>query len=386
MSGQPEAIRVIADIETWWGQRLDRELIKAITSAPFSHLVAFYEEGNDLQRLYEGGHLPSLPEGSLRPIWGETMEPAAFNYRTAAKMLLYVDSVVEDSHRLEPFNIVGMEDAQRDHVYVRSEVRRDLEWLMYNRPLIEDGSILFTAKHRGLAKFGLWDQVLGRGTERSSAEWQMSGNVLAAMEGTATPIAQTADHETAYRSLLGGHTILDGRVSELSTLARIELPGLQGRTLQSVVQLRSSADEFVEWRGHLRSALSAVNLLNDTEQARAEAAAIVRDELTRSTEHLTRSMRRSPALSAFRAAGDGLTITALGAAGSAGVAALLNPSDPNLITGAVVGAVPGTVEAVRDIGKAFVEASHARRTGRAVWNILGSFDRDRRVRPRFRIG
>src|SRR4051794_33209607 len=132
MGAQPEAMRVIADIESWWGERLTISLIEVIASAPFEHLVAFYEEGNDLQTLYEGGHLPSLPAGNLRPIWGESLEPASLNYRTAAKMLLYVDSVVEDSHRLEPFSVVGMEDAQRDHEYVRSEIRRDLAWLMYN--------------------------------------------------------------------------------------------------------------------------------------------------------------------------------------------------------------------------------------------------------------
>lgn len=376
MSAQPEAMRVIADIESWWGERLTVSLIDVISSAPFEHLVAFHEEGSDIQPLYESGHLPSLPVGSLRPIWGEALEPAVLNYRTAAKMLLYVDSVVEDSHRLEPFNVVGMEDARRDHEYVRREIRRDLEWLMYNRPLVEDGSILFTAKFRGLKEFGFWEQVFGDGNERSSAEWQMSGNVLAAMEGTATPIAQSTEHEAAYRSLLGGHAIVDGRVSELTTLARVPLPGLQGNTLQALVQLRSSADEFTEWRQHLRAALGAVSLLADTDQAATEAAAIVRDELTRSSEHLRKSINRSPALSAIRAAGGGLTITSLGAAASAGVASMLDPSDPNLVAGAVVGAVPGAVDAVRGVGKAFVEASHTRRTGKAVWNILGSFERD----------
>lgn len=309
-------------------------------------------------------------------IWGEALEPSILNYRTAAKMLLYVDSVVEDSHRLEPFNVVGMEDGERDHEYVRSSIRRDLAWLMHNRPLIEDGSILFTAKFRGLSALGLLDSVSGLGTDHTPAEWQMSGNVLAAIEGTATPIAQTPEHEAAYRSLLGRHPIADGRISELTSLARIPLPGLEGETLKAVVQLRSSSDEFTEWRGHLRSALSAVSLIEDTERGVTEAGAIVHDELIRSTALLRASIDKSPALSAIRVTGGGLTITGLGAAASAGVASMLDPSDPKLLAGAIVGAVPGAVDTVRDVGRAFVEASHARRTGKAIWNILGSFERD----------
>ena len=377
--GQLEAIGVIAGIESWWGEQLTPSLIDVIASAPFEHLRAFHEKANDLQTLYEIGHLPSLPMGSLRPIWGEALEPATLNYRTAAKMLLYVDSVVEDSHRLEPFNVVGMEDGERDHEFVRREIRRDLAWLMYNRPLIEDGSILFTAKFRGLSALGLWDSIRGLGKNYSSAEWQMSGNVLAAIEGTATPIAQTPEHEAAYKSLLDRHTIADGRVSELTSLARIPLPGLEGESLKDVVQLRASSDEFTEWRGHLRSALSAVSLIDDTENGVAEAAAIVHDELIRSTAVLRASIDKSPALTAIRAAGGGLAITSLGAAASAGVASVLDPSDPKLLAGAIVGAVPGAVDTARDVGRAFVEASHLRRTGKAIWNILGSFERDIRL-------
>lgn len=161
MSGQPAAARVIADIEAWWGEGLSEGLIDRITSAPFDHLIAFHEEGNDLQDLYESGHLPPLAAGELRPVWGEALEPTSFNYRTAAKLLLYVDSVVEDSHRLEPFNVVEIEDARRDHVFVRRSIREDLEWLFYHRPLIDDGSILFTAKFRGLSHFGFWDSFTG---------------------------------------------------------------------------------------------------------------------------------------------------------------------------------------------------------------------------------
>lgn len=66
--GQQEAVGVIADIESWWGEQLTPSLIDAIASAPFAHLAAFHEESDDLQTLYQIGHLPSLPTGSLRPI------------------------------------------------------------------------------------------------------------------------------------------------------------------------------------------------------------------------------------------------------------------------------------------------------------------------------
>lgn len=376
MSGQPAAARVIADIEAWWGESLSDGLIDRITSAPFDHLIAFHEEGNDLQDLYESGHLPPLAAGELRPVWGEALEPTSFNYRTAAKLLLYVDSVVEDSHRLEPFNVVEIEDARHDHVFVRRSIREDLQWLFYHRPLIDDGSILFTAKFRGLSHFGFWDSFTGDSETPAGPEWAVSGNVLAAMEGTATPIAQSAAHEAAYRSMLDGHRLADGRSSELTTLARVPLPGLKGAALQSVVHLRSTADEFAEWRSQLRTALSTVSELPDTEHAALEAAAIVKAELSQSTQQLTKAMDRSPALSALRAASEGLGLTALGAAGSVGVATVADPNDPKLLVGGLVGAVPGAVVNVRDAGRAFVEASRARKTGRAVWNILGYFEPD----------
>lgn len=374
MSGQPAAARVIADIEAWWGESLSEGLIDRIASAPFDHLVAFHEEGNDLKDLYGSGHLPPLAAGELRPVWGEALEPSSFNYRTAAKLLLYVDSVVEDSHRLEPFNVVGMEDARRDHAFVRRSIREDLEWLFYHRPLIDDESILFTAKFRGPSHFGFWESFAGDTKTHPGSEWAMSGNVLAAMEGTATPIAQSAGQEAAYRSLLSGHRLGDGRSSELTTLARVPVPGLTGAALESVVHLRSTSDEFAEWRSQLRSALSTVSELPDTEYAALEAAAIVKAELSQSTQQLTRAMDRSPALSALRAAGEGLGLTGLGAVASVGVASVADPNDPKLLLGGLVGAVPGAVVNVRDAGRTFVEASRARKTGRAVWNILGYFE------------
>lgn len=379
MDAQPEPLAVISSIEEWWGEQLSSGLIDRIAAAPFEHLEEYYLREVEIQGLYQPGHLPPLSPGELRPVWGEALEPAEINYRTAAKMLLYVDSVVEDSHRLEPFNVVGMEDARADHEYVRQRIRHDLEWLLENKPLIEDGSILFTAKYRGISHFGIWDSVAGAGPTRSSQAWQMSGNVLAAMEGTATPIAQSREHEAGYRELLAGHTIADGRLSELTTLARLPVPSFGKATLKSIVALRASADDFAEWRQHLRAALGAVSELPESESAAADAAAIVRDELSHSTHALTRAVNESPALSAIRSAGSGLGITALGAVGSMGAASWLDPSDPNLMAGAIVGAVPGAAETLRSAGRAYVEASHARHTGKAVWSILGSFERDIRL-------
>jgi len=376
MDAQPEPLAIISSIEEWWGEQLSSSLIDRIAAAPFEHLEEFHDREVEIQGLYQPGHLPPLSPGDLRPVWGEALEPAGINYRTAAKMLLYVDSVVEDSHRLEPFNVVGMEDARSDHEYVRQHIRRDLEWLLGNKPLIEDGSILFTAKYRGVSHFGMWESIAGARPQRSSEAWQMSGNVLAAMEGTATPIAQSRGHEAGYRELLGGHAIGDGRLSELTTLARLPLPSFGDATLKSIVTLRASADEFAEWRQHLRAALGAVAELPESDSAATAAAAIVRDELSHSTHALTRAVKKSPALSAMRSAGSGLGITALGAAGSMGAASLLDPSDPNLMVGALVGAVPGAAETIRSAGRAYVEASHARQTGKAVWSILGSFERD----------
>lgn len=132
MDAQPEALTLISSIEDWWGERLSPDLIDRIAAAPFDHLEEFHSREVEIQGLYEPGHLPPLPSGVLRPIWGEALEPLDLNYRTAAKMLLYVDTVVEDSHRLEPFNVVGMEGARLDHKFVRQRVRRDLEWLHGN--------------------------------------------------------------------------------------------------------------------------------------------------------------------------------------------------------------------------------------------------------------
>lgn len=97
---------------------------------------------------------------------------------------------------------------------------------------------------------------------RNSPERVVSGNVLAAMEETTTPIAQSAAHEAAYRALLSGHTLADGCASELATLGAAAsvavpatanlkdpnplLPGLAAAVPDAVVNARDTGKAFVE--------------------------------------------------------------------------------------------------------------------------------------------
>lgn len=334
---QPEAVGVFSTIESWWGEKLSTALVERIVAAPFSHLEAFYAVPDHLDALSRPHHLPPMPAGTLRPVWGETLESPHLNLRTAAKLLLYVDSVVEDSMRLQPFT--------------------------------------FTSKMRGAVQYGLMESVAGHSPQRSSAAWQMAGNLLISEEGAATPIAQTREHEQGYAELLDGQPTLDGRVTELTQLARVPLPGMTDATVDSLIRLRLNAEEFTEWRSSMRQALGAISDVPESQQAAAEVRDILHNELLRSADRLVHSVNASPALAGLRGMGQRLGLAGMGAMASAGVASLINPGDPQWVAGAL-GAAPSVVESLHHAGQSYVSAAQERRNGKAIWSILGSFERD----------
>lgn len=376
---QPEALALFAHIEELCGEELTVECVQRFAqTTPLVELSAHADGCVDLKPLYRPGHLGLAPRGEVRPVWGEALGPRGIYDAIAPRLLLYVDSVIETSHRLEPFNVAGMEGAFESEEYVRRQVSESLEWLVRMRPLIEDGSVLFTSKFRGMAIRSLFDPrfleppVRGRPSSIESVEYQLSGNIAVAEESSGTPLALTRDEERVYASMLSGHSI-DGDVSKMTTLARVPVPEFRG-DIGALVKMRQEEDAFTEWRGHLKSALSRVESIPQSPQGVREAADVITTEMTRSAHAIGKAVRKSPFMAGLQTGQKGLGLTALGAVTGAMVTSAIAPASAvGPFVGAAAGAASGITKSAAEAGMAYFAAARARNRERAVLNVMLTF-------------
>lgn len=305
-----------------------------------------------------GTNLGAVPQGEIRPTfgsWWHRDEQSEISLRA----LLYAHSVIVDEDLLHPL-------LRLERPYLTGEVQSAMRWLATAKPLVMDGSILFTSKVRGVhpsrsvsvGRRLSEDPVIREATADVNVSL-ISGNLLLATEGTGTPLALSHGQEVAYGHLLNGHAV-DDRVSRLSTLARIGVPDYRA-SAALLVNLRQNEAVFADWRGQLLSALSAVSEMPDGDVSAGEAAAVVTSALEDATDALTRSA--PPALASLAGGTKGFVLTGLGAVAGAAL------SDGNP-TGALVGAgITGGGDLVWEYLRAVLE----RRRARTVRDVILSF-------------
>lgn len=383
---QPEVLKAYRDIEEWWGGPLNSELIDLVAGAPWDQLC---EAGRHWMRNFdvEGpGQLPEVAAGELRPVFGRHTSGST-HPQTAARLLLYTDSVVEDAKWLDPFGQVLVRKINQGEQVVRAEVLNRLRWLHAMRPLVEDGAIWFTHKYaRGDSE---WEEqhifspksappLIDRNRSLSdrSVEDRLAIDLLCnidvAREGSGTCLALSPAEEAAYIRLLDGKVLADNRISHLTALARIHL-GDFGYNIESLVTLRKSSDALAEWRTQLRTGLAAVGEVPDTEEGTRQARSILAHELRSSAAKLEKAAKASPAMEAMRSGTRALGLTGLGAA--AGAAAASSMGMP--LAGAVAGAVTAGTKNIAESALTYLAAARERKKASAVWDIVMSFTETR---------
>lgn len=146
---QAAALAVINYVESYWGESLTPALASRIAAWDDSELDRFYSgwppEASEPSGLWVD--LPELRRGQVRPIAGAATSPST-ELELAPLLLLYVESVLIDAGPLLP--TWTLSPTRRHPVKDRWEIVSNLGWLATMRPLVVDGSVMFTNKVVGL--------------------------------------------------------------------------------------------------------------------------------------------------------------------------------------------------------------------------------------------
>lgn len=381
---QARALGVYAFIEEWWGEPLTPALASRIAEAPWDQLLAFRDQWPDLTSFYRSGHLDQLRPGQIRPTFGRI--GADTELVAASQLLLYVDEQVLDARFLDPLASIQFHGESSD---TRLAVKQLFVWMAETRPLVESGSLLFSGKTRGRhpslsakANWGVrnsrvadWtDSELGEldpellGEELFRLSTDLAGNVIAVLERGANPLALTRAEETYYRLTLGDLPIGDNRVTQLTTLARFDVPNLRAR-IGSVVQLRQDEEAFAEWRSALVRAMLVVDGVPEGYDAIRAAQSNLAEALGDALNGVERRTRRSPAIRALVMGSKGLAFAGIGVGMGAGVSIALG--NPFLGTAAGLASAVGSKSA--EAVAAYVANRKEQRRSRAIWDITMSF-------------
>lgn len=370
-------------IEEWWGEPLSPSLASTIAAAPWRHIKLFGEGWPDLSRLYRQGHLDKLPSGELRPVFGKrTIESEK---AVATRLLLYVPSVAVDADMLNPLRpvVIGF---QKGDQASRAAIRAGFLWLAATRPLVNEGSLLYTGKTRGShpSLAGGYIRALKESPAMQSWDtsdyadidpgqltadvWELGGNIALAEEGAGTLLSLTRPEEATYHALLDGRRIEDARITKLTMFSRLSVPDFSG-DVAKLVRLRQDSDAFQSVRDGLTRAMGAVKSLPDSDQSIKDAEDVLSYELQAALFTVAKEATASPALTTLRSGTRALGFTAVGSAVGAGVMAATGSP----LTGAIAGLAGGVGTKASELVAAYVGGLKSRRSARAVWDVIMSF-------------
>jgi hypothetical protein len=374
---QDSAVAVFDWLDTW----SDGDLVEfagRMRDAPQRQVRALIEDWPRERHV-----LDELAPGVLRPLInglaGEQEMVAA-----STRLLLYTGQVVVRSELLDPY-IFRLDDPYFDSRELSSAIVQ----LAVLRPLVEDGSLLFTdGKHDAIgwhpSRFFSYQDALSSARD---AAWdtddptfaafglgglarEIAGSVVTLERGQATPLALTRNEQLAYEAVFSGHSI-DARISEMKKLAKLRLPDF-GVDPSSLVELRATSDALFEFREALAVAMRAVAEIPDSGAAEQEAQGIIADVLVSRTQRLEAEAARWPQRLASGATRL-LMFTGLGAAAGAGATVAFGSAAAGALAGAVSGAATemtsGGLEEIRGAVRGMKDRQHSR----AIWNVVTEF-------------
>jgi hypothetical protein len=386
---------IYRDLETWWGEKLNDDLINRMSNAPLKHQQQFVEYFQKSLRK-NLSTIPELQPKILRPMIGANAEQNFDERRLAGlRLLLYAHEIVVDV--LDYLNMVtpkyGVE-AEGDHSFV-AVVKR----LAQIRPLVEDGSIRFvnTTPMLGTTSFDRllespavsdhFNAVMAplesfaklRGLNWSKKHLKVAiytgycmgihaGCVLAE-EHLAHALARSPLEDAIMRAYLQ-RPVTSKYHTVLQKLAALNVPTLTSN-LDTLVRLRQSDPDFADWRTRLGEAISYVEDLREDEASLKEASDIVYGQLSDGLSQVEKAVKKSPVLQAVKGGVTGLAITGISAATTAGATALMSG---NIGVGLAAGVAGGVAGKISDSGLAYVKALEARRQGRLILDVAMLFD------------
>lgn len=383
MEAESAALAFYKYVEDHFGAPFDEDLIDQICESPARDILDMSVDVHAATHKIDWS-LPPAEPSEIRPAflsWKRYYRGAS---PEASHLLLLAETVIESSHRLNPFHFWSRDaflfpnlvDATFEEAYDRQRqfLRSGLDWLLDNRGRVEAGSIQFVLPEWAIAR-AMWDApgllageianerrgAVGSHIAYSSAapEADLDSELAIAMlgMGTLTPVGKR--EADLLRATISGRTFRDRRVSQLSTLATIDFPYFSGST--KAMQRAQASDAYVEFRRSLRWALEQIEEIPEGQEA--EAGALVVSLLREDLSRLEKAVRSSPALSSLRAGARSLAFVGLGAA-TAG-----------LVTGTPLGALAGGASSkIAETSVAYLEALKARRSAKAVWDLVLSLD------------
>lgn len=276
----------------------------------------------------------------------------------------------------------------------RKALRRSLEWLLEIKPYADLGillrlpsSFISMTRHPGYVGRTIPKEYDARDREITSPDFRLfekfdrriilehadyTMSTTLAVLGSPTYSGRChflarGELEELFSRLLVEQTNnsapgVDRRMTTVKILAKLDLPDLRP-SVDNLLTLRKSGEEFARWRSSLASALAQVDVLRSDSSSRNEdARAIVDSELEPVRASLAKTVKRSPALAAMQSGTTGLVLSGMGA-----------------LAGAVTGGSLATALAgaatikLGEFASKYVENRRAQRAGRAVYDLSLSF-------------
>jgi hypothetical protein len=370
---QPNAVAVYAWLDEWSDGDLS-SLASRMRGAPQDQVRAMVESWPRAAH-----ELDALDAGKLRPLVSDALGTDEM-VRSGLRLLLYTEAIILDSDLLNPYTL-RIDDPWFDPL----ELSAVLEQLAVLRPLVADGSLLFTDSRdffRGVhpsrhfsyldavrsVGVDLWDQsemIPGLGPDQMIRS--MAGSLAAVEQRKATPLALTKNEQLTYDAVIGGRT-LDARPAELRKLARLSVPDFSA-DLTELVTLRQHSDSLQEFRNALDQAMAAVATVPDSVDGGQEASALMAEVLSGKLEAVIRDSNQSAISVPLRHVVRTLGFTGVGATAEA--VALGTVDQP--ISGALIGAASGVAMGVAEVLHDFAETIQHRRGARAIGEVITSF-------------
>jgi hypothetical protein len=385
---QQGPLAVLEKLEEWADAGGIRNLARRLEASPSSHRSVLLTQWSELQETLEKGiHLEETPTGSLRPAilntsWLQAgLDTPALNMdvrlsprppeldavvSTAARLLLFVDQVVL------PYSLVHGPLFER-HVSAWVAALADL------KPLIEDGSVLFTgpyeqgtpiaeAVYYRMPTLGLVTSDAYNATYGMYCLEDVMASTICCVEHQASPLSANYLDE---RHWSGFWEVIkdDKRRTVVDSLARLSVPAAS-EIVGELVAIRQSSECFAELRDAIGDAMQMVGqapLGESLDSWRSQFG----DEMRHQLSKVEAEVRRSPLKDAASASSWTLSFSGLGLGAAAGAAIGAGIGNPP--TGAVTGAASVAVKEAATFGRTLVKAAGKHRKANALWSIATSF-------------
>lgn len=328
---QPPIKKMIEFTEGWWGQYLDKSLVRKMAKAPFEHLESFRRDWpfhglftSEVSSAYpelQMFDLPPLEAGELRP----ALRRSSSSDLMGLVLLLYSESIVLSSAVAAPFSLSGLSWRERSPEENRRIVTSGFDGLVRIRPLVDRGLVYFAnldaaPPFTSYLRRGDGNWLLEGGLRRQYPD--ISEDDLAAILGGSDAhgrvltlasqrrlslVAQDSFEHNLYFNASDfawqflTHATAEPpretpRQSAAAVLARTAIPDLRTSS-KEIAKLHDEENLFIDWRESLHHAIGMIGGLHDDPDGITDARATLARELDLSTRRLRTELAKSTALS-----------------------------------------------------------------------------------------